>query len=72
MHDETTDVSLKHRILFLKLQGTTQQQTEQSLALHTKMPKQGLSNLEHSPIIQLAYEIPDTTQFGYASPIQPQ
>ena len=37
--DETTDVLLKQRLLFLKLQGETQQQIQQSLALHRKMLK---------------------------------
>ena len=32
--DETTDVSLKHCLKFLKSQGAAQQQTQQSLVLH--------------------------------------
>ena len=70
--DETTDVSLKHRLWFFKLQGATQQQIQQSLALHRKVVKEGSSNIERNTIPQPAYEAPDTTQFGYASPIQCQ
>ena len=35
--DETLDVSLKHHLWFLKLQGTAQQQIQHSLVLHRKV-----------------------------------
>ena len=37
--EETTDVSLKHRLSFLGLRGETQQQIQQSLALRRKEAK---------------------------------
>ena len=70
--NETTDVSLKHRLWILKLQGATQQHIQQSLALHRKVLKDGSSNFERNAIPQPAYETPVTTKFDYASPIQPQ
>ena len=70
--DETTDVSLKHRHWFFKLQGATLQQIQQSLMLHLKVLKEGSSNFESNTILQPAYETRDTTQVGYVSSIQPQ
>ena len=68
--DETTDVSLKYRLWFLKLQGPAQQQIQQSLTLHRKVLKKGSSNFERNITPQQAYEAPDTTRFGYAFPTQ--
>ena len=48
--DETTDVSLKHLLWFLKLQGATQQQIQKSLAQHRKVLKEGSSNFERNKI----------------------
>ena len=50
--DETTEALLKHRIWLLKLQGATQQQTQQSLALHRKVLEEGSSNFERYTIPQ--------------------
>ena len=48
--DETTDVPLKHRLRFLKLQGVIQQQIQQGLALHRKVLKEGSSDFERNTI----------------------
>ena len=68
--DETTNVSLKQALLVPQTPSATQLQTLQSLALHRKALEERLSNFERNTIQQPEYETPDTTQFGYASPIQ--
>ena len=72
IQDETTDILLKHCLCFLKLHGATQKQIQQCLALHRKVLKEGSSNLERNNIAQPVYEGLDTTQHGYATPIQCQ
>ena len=64
---ETTDVLLKHHLWFLKLQDAKQQQIQQRLALHCKVPKDESSNLERNMIPQPAYEALDTMLFCYVS-----
>ena len=63
---------MKHRLRLLKLSLTTQEQIQQSLALHHKVLKETSSNFERNTILQPVYEILVTLQFGYVSPIQPQ
>ena len=50
--DETTDASLKLRLLYLRLQGATMQKIQQSLTLHRKMLKEGSSDFERNKIQQ--------------------
>ena len=66
--DRTTDVSLKQRLWLLRLQDEKPKKTQQSLALHRKVLKEGSSNLERNTTPQPAYEAPDTKHFCYASP----
>ena len=61
MQIDTTDASLKHCLRILQLQGTTQEQTQQSMARHRKARKEGSSNFEAKNIPQTAYETRDTT-----------
>ena len=70
--DEATDVSLKHRLWFLKLQGVTQAQTQQSLALLRKIMKEGSSNFKRNTIQLSAQGAQITIPFGYTPLVQPQ
>ena len=59
--DVPTDVSLKHRLWILKLNGATQKQIQQNLALRRKVLKEWSSNFKHSTTTQPVDEVPDTT-----------
>ena len=70
--NNTTDISLKHRLILLKLQGVTQLLTQLSLALHWKVLKQASSSFERNPTPQPAYKAPITALFGYTHTVQSQ
>ena len=70
--EEVTDVSLKHRLLFLKLQGSTRPQTQLSFGLHIDVLKEGSSDMERNLIPQSAFKAQITAQFGSTPPIQPE
>ena len=70
--DEATDVSLKQGIRFLEVQGSTQSQIQQSLALHRKVLKEDSYNIEHNMIPKPALEAQVPKPFGYTFPVLTQ
>ena len=68
--DKAIDVSFQHRLWFLKLQGATQSQIQQSLTPQRKVLKQGSFNIKRNQINQPECEVCSPTQFASTPPVQ--